>query len=203
MDERLGVAMTTAGNAIFLTSFTNLVAFVIASTVDFPGVRWFCITAGLVIISLFGLSTTFFAALLCLDERRRLAGKYDCLVCVTSSQGKAGGAEDSAKVRTDSSDLGADGGAVSGGGSVGVGMELVVKADGRGNATEAALGADADTQTRDGDADGLADGAQPQRTVAQRVIRTVVTPVVTAKAGAVAIVVSFLAIAVVSVSKAG
>ena len=204
MEERLGVAMTTAGNAIFLTSFTNLIAFVIASTVDFPGVRWFCITAGLVIISLFGLSTTFFAALLCLDERRRLAGKYDCLVCVTSSQGKARGAEDSAKVRTDSSDLGADSGGVSGGGSVGVGMELVVKSDGPGNvATEAALGADADAPTRDGTSDGTPDGPPPQRTVAQRVIRTVVTPLVTNKAGAVAIVVSFVALAVASVSNAG
>lgn len=81
LPERLARGLAGAGSAIWLTSFTNLIAFSVAASVDFPGVRWFCAAAGLIVFVLFLLSATFFAALLHLDARRRQARRYDCLVC--------------------------------------------------------------------------------------------------------------------------
>jgi hypothetical protein len=63
-------------------------------------VRYFCLSAGLIIAALFALTVTLFTAMLVLDERRRSARKYDCLVCLgggsTGSSGTGGDAKGSA-----------------------------------------------------------------------------------------------------------
>eukprot|EP00442_Polarella_glacialis_P016829 CAMPEP_0115075622 /NCGR_PEP_ID=MMETSP0227-20121206/15973_1 /TAXON_ID=89957 /ORGANISM="Polarella glacialis, Strain CCMP 1383" /LENGTH=892 /DNA_ID=CAMNT_0002462671 /DNA_START=131 /DNA_END=2810 /DNA_ORIENTATION=- len=82
--RRLAGAFEHAGLAIFLTSITNLVAFMVSATSDLPAIAWFCLTAGWVVSALLVLTLTLYAPLLLLDERRRAAGKYDCLVCVTA-----------------------------------------------------------------------------------------------------------------------
>uniref|UniRef100_A0A7S3W1W8 SSD domain-containing protein n=1 Tax=Emiliania huxleyi TaxID=2903 RepID=A0A7S3W1W8_EMIHU len=80
--ERISGALGGAGPAIQLTSLTNLIAFLIAATVDFPGVSYFCLSAGFTLFALFLLTTTLFTALLTFDERRRGAMRLDCLCCI-------------------------------------------------------------------------------------------------------------------------
>jgi len=84
--ERLAKAFQHAGKAILITSVTNLTAFLVASTGDFPAVRWFCVAAGWVVFSLFVCSLTIYAPLLVLDERRRFAGRADCCLCCLSAR---------------------------------------------------------------------------------------------------------------------
>jgi len=83
--ERLGEAFAQGGTAIMLTSLTNLVAFLVASTSDLPAISWFCTTAGWVVLCLFLVTISMYAPLLVLDERRRAGGRYDCLCCVATS----------------------------------------------------------------------------------------------------------------------
>jgi len=83
--ERLAGAMEHGGVAIFLTSFTNLVAFLISATTDFPSISWFCIAAAWVVLMLLLFTILIYSPLLVLDERRRAAGRYDCCVCVGGS----------------------------------------------------------------------------------------------------------------------
>jgi len=85
-EERVAKAIGGAGPAIFLTSFTSLVAFAVASTVDFGGARWFCVTGGITIFVLFMLSLTFFTALLTFDENRRAKQRYDCFCCFSYNE---------------------------------------------------------------------------------------------------------------------
>jgi len=85
-EQRVAKAIGGAGPAIFLTSFTSLVAFVVASSVDFGGARWFCVTGGITIFALFMLTVTFFTALLTFDENRRDKQRYDCLCCFSYNE---------------------------------------------------------------------------------------------------------------------
>jgi len=64
--------------------------------VDFPGIEYFCVTAGLVIISLFALTVTLFASLLVFDERRRLNKRYDCAFCIAMPSGDGNGDDEDA-----------------------------------------------------------------------------------------------------------
>jgi len=80
-EQRVAKAIGGAGPAVFLTSFTSLVAFVVASSVDFGGARWFCVIGGITIFFLFVLTVTLFTALLTFDENRREKQRYDCLCC--------------------------------------------------------------------------------------------------------------------------
>jgi len=83
-EERLGEAFARGGTAIMLTSLTNLVAFLVASTSDLPAIAWFCATAGWVVLCLFLVTISMYAPLLVLDERRRGASRYDCVCCFQS-----------------------------------------------------------------------------------------------------------------------
>ena len=72
--DRVEAAMREGGVAIFLTSFTNFIAFLVASTIDFPCVRWFCLFSGSVLFFEFVFTITLFTSLLVLDERRQTRG---------------------------------------------------------------------------------------------------------------------------------
>lgn len=68
--DRLSRGCAEAGSAILVTSATNLVAFLCAATIDLPGVRSFCLAAGVIVFALFALTVTLFAAALAADEAR-------------------------------------------------------------------------------------------------------------------------------------
>lgn len=84
--ERIALGLGRAGPTIFLTSLTNLIAFFVAGIIDYPGVKWFCSAAGIILFILFLLTVTLFTALLTLDERRLEMGRYDCLCCKSYAQ---------------------------------------------------------------------------------------------------------------------
>jgi len=86
--ECIAKAIGDAGPTIFLTSFTNLVAFLVAATTDFGGARWFCISGGFILFSLFLLTVTFFTAILTIDEKRREQKRLDCVCCIKYSNGE-------------------------------------------------------------------------------------------------------------------
>ncbi|GMH99553.1 hypothetical protein TrST_g3288 [Triparma strigata] len=62
--------LSEGGMAVFLTSFTAVVAFLVGAFVDLPAVRSFCVCAGLAFGFNFVMNVTFFPAFLLLDERR-------------------------------------------------------------------------------------------------------------------------------------
>ncbi|GMH94729.1 hypothetical protein TL16_g12987 [Triparma laevis f. inornata] len=62
--------LSEGGMAVFLTSFTAVVAFLVGAFVDLPAVRSFCVCAGLAFGFNFVMNVTFFPAFLFLDESR-------------------------------------------------------------------------------------------------------------------------------------
>eukprot|EP00753_Platysulcus_tardus_P003881 PLAT12499.1.p1 GENE.PLAT12499.1~~PLAT12499.1.p1 ORF type:complete len:856 (-),score=381.41 PLAT12499.1:2137-4704(-) len=70
IEERLVKAMVVAGPSITLTSVTDVLAFVIGSSVDLPAIQQFCTTAALSVTAVFALQCTFFLSILVLEERR-------------------------------------------------------------------------------------------------------------------------------------
>ena len=84
LNERLALALFEAGPAIFLTSITNLLAFIVSSFVDFPAVEYFVVICGIAIFSTFGLTITLFAAFLFLDEQRRVAAEMSSAAWTTT-----------------------------------------------------------------------------------------------------------------------
>ena len=54
-DERFGNAMAHSGLSITLTSFSSIVAFLIGSAVDLPGIESFCIYACLCFLANYGM----------------------------------------------------------------------------------------------------------------------------------------------------
>lgn len=89
LSERLALALYEAGPAIFLTSVTNLLAFIVSSFVDFPAVEYFVVICGFAIFSTFGLTITLFAAFLFLDEQRQARGGRDVFCCMDDDPANA------------------------------------------------------------------------------------------------------------------
>ena len=80
--ERLGATMSQAGVAITITSITDFIAFGIGASTVLPALRSFCMFASIGILVIFYFQTTWFAALLALDEYRTEAGRDGCLCCL-------------------------------------------------------------------------------------------------------------------------
>ena len=70
VERRIEITMKEVGLSIALTSITTCVAFVLGSMSTIPGVKWLCWYAFSAIAVDFVFQTTFFVALLTLDERR-------------------------------------------------------------------------------------------------------------------------------------
>ena len=80
MEERMGRTLEKAAPAIFLTSLTSCLAFLVSCFVDMPAVQFFCATAGCAVLAVFlCLSLVFFAPCLVLDARRMERGDPDLL----------------------------------------------------------------------------------------------------------------------------
>ena len=63
LEERMGAALGAVGCSITLTSLTDGLAFCIGSLIDLPAVSAFCVAAGVAVISVFIVQSTFFVEL--------------------------------------------------------------------------------------------------------------------------------------------
>jgi predicted RND superfamily exporter protein len=79
VEGRLRAVMQRAGVAITVTSITDFIAFGIGASTELPVLRSFCIYAAVGILTIFALQSTWFCALLALDEARVAAGRDGCL----------------------------------------------------------------------------------------------------------------------------
>ncbi|CAN8075691.1 unnamed protein product [Agarophyton chilense] len=75
---RIALALSAAGTAITVTSFTNVVVFLLSAISRLPALRFFALWAAIGIFFAWVFSITFFAALLTLDARRQEAKRRDC-----------------------------------------------------------------------------------------------------------------------------
>lgn len=83
-------AMSHAGSAISVTSFTTVLAFAVGSMSSFPAVSSFSVSTAFVMLWLYGLMCTTFNAAMVLDERRHRAGLRDVFCCLRSERSAAG-----------------------------------------------------------------------------------------------------------------
>lgn len=84
IQDRMAYALSDAGFAITVTSFTNASAFFIGSLTNLPALRSFCIWAGIGILFNYVFQVTFFVACLTLDMKRRKEKKIDVLCCFST-----------------------------------------------------------------------------------------------------------------------
>eukprot|EP00092_Neocalanus_flemingeri_P040503 GFUD01044108.1.p1 GENE.GFUD01044108.1~~GFUD01044108.1.p1 ORF type:complete len:1044 (-),score=198.42 GFUD01044108.1:97-3228(-) len=85
VEDRIGATMAHAGVAITITSVTNFIAFGIGASSSLPALRSFCVYASIGIIIIFSFQTTWFVALLAIDEYRVEAHRNGCCCCFIHS----------------------------------------------------------------------------------------------------------------------
>ncbi|GMH38046.1 hypothetical protein BSKO_05930 [Bryopsis sp. KO-2023] len=78
VEDRIGETMRHAGASIFVTSFTDLIAFCVGVYTQLPALKGFCIFAVFGILFDFLFQITFFLAFLALDSRREVRAKLGC-----------------------------------------------------------------------------------------------------------------------------
>jgi len=81
VEDRIGATMAHAGVAITITSVTNFIAFGIGASSSLPALRSFCVYASLGILIIFFFQTTWFVALLAIDEYRVESHRNGCCCC--------------------------------------------------------------------------------------------------------------------------
>ena len=79
--ERLQKTMSKVGASVTMTTVTDVIAFAISSSTDFPAIRYFCVYALTSILFAYLLIMTIFLAALALDIRRIEDGKWDWFCC--------------------------------------------------------------------------------------------------------------------------
>eukprot|EP00937_MAST-01D_sp_MAST-1D-sp2_P001921 g1921.t1 len=175
MERRLHLALHEAGVSVSLTSLTSLFAFVIGGvTIDLPGIRAFCLLCGFGVFNVAWLQLTFFAAVLVMDERRRLAQHADC--CFWRELAPASSAGRHAAFRDGDGDSSRGGGGGAGGGGAldrGGGHPTAAEEAGPGSAACALRDASAGASSGDdrgsgGGGGGCACPEQPARVVMRR-----------------------------------
>ncbi|CAL1684179.1 unnamed protein product [Lasius platythorax] len=82
LTERIGLTLGLAGSAITVTSFTDIMAFIIGATTILPSLRSFCIYAAVGIFVTYLLQITFFIASFTLDARRIEQKRNGMLPCI-------------------------------------------------------------------------------------------------------------------------
>ena len=75
-------ALRVAGMSITVTSFTDIIAFLIGSSTSLPALKNFCFYAAFGIFFDYLYQITFFTACLALDEKRKSRNKADCFFCL-------------------------------------------------------------------------------------------------------------------------
>ncbi|CAJ1969993.1 unnamed protein product [Cylindrotheca closterium] len=92
--DRVHDTMEEVGVSIFVTTFTSVVAFGLGGLSKVPAVYWLCAYAAPTILIDFIYQTTFFVALIILDEQRVEAKKRDCFTCLKAPQQQEGEDQD-------------------------------------------------------------------------------------------------------------
>jgi len=80
--ERLQKALGHVGSSVTLTTLTDVAAFAISSSSQFPAIRIFCFYAIATIFFTYLLILTVFLAVLALDLKRRKNGRWDIFMCI-------------------------------------------------------------------------------------------------------------------------
>ena len=79
--ERVGLALSTCGSTILLSSLTNAIAFGLGARSPLPALQGFCTYAAVGMSFDFIFQLTFFVAALALDERRQRLGR-SAILCI-------------------------------------------------------------------------------------------------------------------------
>ena len=79
--ERIGLALSTCGSTILLSSLTNAIAFGLGARSPLPALQGFCTYAAVGMSFDFIFQLTFFVAALALDERRQRLGR-SAILCI-------------------------------------------------------------------------------------------------------------------------
>lgn len=82
LTERIALTLGRAGSAITVTSFTDIMAFIVGATTILPSLRSFCIYAAVGIFMTYLLQITFFVACFTLDARRIEQKRNGMLPCI-------------------------------------------------------------------------------------------------------------------------
>ncbi|KAL4236282.1 Patched domain-containing protein 3 [Mactra antiquata] len=83
VEERIGLVMKHAGVSITVTSVTDIVAFAIGASTVIPSLSTFCIYASIGVLALYILQSTYFVAIVTIDESRIEQRRNACLPCIT------------------------------------------------------------------------------------------------------------------------
>lgn len=82
MPDRIGIMLQMAGSSITITSFTDVVAFVIGSITILPSLESFCLYAAIGVFFIYIYVTTFIVAIFTIDEHRILANRNALVPCI-------------------------------------------------------------------------------------------------------------------------
>lgn len=82
LETRIALAMSQAGTAITVTSFTNVAVFLLSAISRLPALRFFALWAAIGILFAWVYAITFFTALVVYDFRRIEANRLDCVPCM-------------------------------------------------------------------------------------------------------------------------
>ncbi|XP_060517935.1 protein patched homolog 3-like isoform X2 [Cylas formicarius] len=83
LPEKVGLMLKHAGVSITITSFTDVIAFIIGSSTILPCLQSFCIYAAFGVFAIFVFSVTFFTACFVLDEKRIQMKRNGIVPCIT------------------------------------------------------------------------------------------------------------------------
>jgi len=79
---RLQKALGNVGASITMTTLTDLVAFAVSASTDFPAIRYFCIFASVSIFLAYFMVMTLLVAYISIDIKRIESGRLDIVPCI-------------------------------------------------------------------------------------------------------------------------
>jgi Niemann-Pick C1 protein len=82
--ERVRDTIEDVGVSIFMTTLTTVLAFSLGCTTTIPSIRWLCMYAAPTIAIDFLYQITFFISIMVLDDRRIIANRRDCCICLVA-----------------------------------------------------------------------------------------------------------------------
>lgn len=86
VEERISNVVGEVAPSLLLASLSESSCFLIGTLTPMPAVKVFAMTASLALLVDFVLQMTVFIALLTLDTKRQLSGRYDLFCCITASK---------------------------------------------------------------------------------------------------------------------